>query len=183
MVVRSLSRPIYRVLIIAALFVSGCATPFVAPEHVSSVSVTFVEPEKFTDVRRTEWEHNSHSLLAALAKFMQETGERALPPEMQLSIKVTDVKLAGDFEPWLGVPFNQTRIIKSIYPPRIVLEFRLIDDNGRVIKEGKRELTDVDYQRRDYAAERRLPALRKGYFARLAARRIQRSQEPHGRLV
>jgi len=70
-------------------------------------------------------------------------------PEMQLSIKVTDVKLAGDFEPWLGVPFNQTRIIKSIYPPRIVLEFRLIDDNGRVIKEGKRELTDVDYQRRD----------------------------------
>ena len=45
MVVRSLSRPIYRVLIIAALFVSGCATPFVAPEHVSSVSVTFVEPE------------------------------------------------------------------------------------------------------------------------------------------
>ena len=50
---------------------------------------------------------------------------------------------------WLGVPFNQTRIIKSIYPPRIVLEFRLIDDNGRVIKEGKRELTDVDYQRRD----------------------------------
>ena len=149
MVVRSLSRPIYRVLIIAALFVSGCATPFVAPEHVSSVSVTFVEPEKFTDVRRTEWEHNSHGLLAALAKFMQETGERALPPEMQLSIKVTDVKLAGDFEPWLGVPFNQTRIIKIIYPPRIVLEFRLIDDNGRVIKEGKRELTDVDYQRRD----------------------------------
>ena len=120
-----------------------------SPEHVSSVSVTFVEPEKFTDVRRTEWEHNSHGLLAALAKFMQETGERALPPEMQLSIKVTDVKLAGDFEPWLGVPFNQTRIIKSIYPPRIVLEFRLIDDNGRVIKEGKRELTDVDYQRRD----------------------------------
>ena len=65
-------------------------------------SVTFVELEKFTDVRRTEWEHDSHSLLAALAKFMQETGERALPPEMQLSIKVTDVKLAGDFEPWLA---------------------------------------------------------------------------------
>ena len=38
---------------------------------------------------------------------------------------------------------------RVIYPPRIVLEFRLIDDNGRVIKEGKRELTDVDYQRRD----------------------------------
>jgi hypothetical protein len=118
-------------------------------EHRSSVAVTFVEPEKFTDARRTEWEHTSHGLLDALAKFMQETGARTLPPHMELSIKVTDIKLAGDFEPWLGPPFNQTRIIKGVYPPRIVLESRLTDDSGRVIKEGKRELTDVDYQRRD----------------------------------
>ena len=147
---QSLSRQLSGVLIIAAFSLPGCATASLNSEHVSSVSVTFVESAKFTDARPTEWERNSPDLLAALAKFMQETGERTLPPDMQLSIKVTDIKLSGDFKPWLGPPFNQTRIIKSVYPPRIVLEFRLTDDSGRVIKEGKRQLTDVDYQRRDF---------------------------------
>jgi len=147
--VHSLSRQLSGALIVATLFIPGCAAAAFNPEHVSNVSVTFVEPEKFTDVRRVEWERNSRALLTALAKFMQETGERTLPPDMGLFIKVTDIKLAGDFEPWLGPPFNQTRVIKSIYPPRIVLEFRLQDDGGWVIKEGKRELTDIDYQRRD----------------------------------
>ena len=144
---RAISRQFYFVLI--ALLLPGCATAKLDPEHVSNVSVTFVEPEKFTDVRRTEWEQNSRALLAALAKFMQNTGERTLPPDMVLFIKVTNVKLAGDFEPWLGPSFNQTRIIKSIYPPRIVLEFRLLDDRGRIVKQGQRDLTDIDYQRRD----------------------------------
>ena len=143
----ALSRHFYCALIV--LLLPGCATAKLEPEHVSNVSVTFVEPEKFTDVRRPEWEHNSPALLAALAKFMQDTGERTLAPDMTLFIKVTDVKLAGDFEPWLGPPFNQTRIIKSVYQPRIVLEFRLLDDRGRIVKQGKRHLTDVDYQRRD----------------------------------
>ena len=143
----ALSRQFRCALIV--LLLPGCAAAALDPEHVSNISVTFVEPEKFTNVRRTEWEQNSRTLLAARAKFMQDTGEHTLPPDMMLFIKVTDVKLAGDFEPWLGPPFNQTRIIKSVYPPRIVLEFRLLDDRGRIVKQGKRYLTDVDYQRRD----------------------------------
>jgi len=141
----ALSRHFYCALIV--LLLSGCHSE-VGPEDVSNVSVTFVEPEKFTDVRRTEWEHNSPTLLAALAKFMQDTGERTLPPDMTLFIKVTDVKLAGDFEPWLGPPFNQTRIIKSVYPPHITLEFELVDNTGKIVKSGKRNLTDIDYQLR-----------------------------------
>ena len=147
---RSLSRPIYRVLIIAALFVSGCATPFVAPEHVSSVSVTFVEPEKFTDVRRTEWEHNSHGLLAALAKFMQETGERALPPEMQLYDQSHGRQTGRRLRAWFrGAQSIRVRIIKehlsAAHRPRVSY---LSTITAGSIKAGKRELTDIDYQRR-----------------------------------
>ena len=142
-----LSRRLSWVLILSLLW--SCTAAALDPEHVSNVTVTFVESEKFTDVRRNEWEQNSRGLLSDLAKFIQETGEHSLPPDMHLFIKIADIKLAEDFEPWLGPSFNQTRIVKSIYPPRIVLEFRLQDAGGRVVKEGKQELTDVDYQRDD----------------------------------
>ena len=39
-------------------------------------------------------------------------------------------------------------VIKGIYPPRIALEFRAVDVAGQAVTEGKRDLTDIDYQMR-----------------------------------
>ena len=50
---------------------------------------------------------------------------------MQLNIRVTNVDLAGDFELFRGPQADQVRIIKGLYPPHIVLEFEVVDDNGR----------------------------------------------------
>jgi len=83
-----------------------------------------------------------------LQKFMREMGERYVPRGMQLEIKVTDIDLAGDFEPWRGPQFDQVRITRDIYPPRISLEFRLTDGSGGIVSAGKRELRDIAYQRR-----------------------------------
>ena len=49
--------------------------------------------------------------------------------------------MAGEFEPWRP-PLRDARIVKDIYPPRIDLSFRLAADDGKVIKEGARELRD-----------------------------------------
>ena len=65
-----------------------------------------------------------------------------------MKIKVTDIDLAGDFEPWRGPQFDQVRITRDIYPPRISLEFRLTDGSGGIVSAGKRELRDLAYQRR-----------------------------------
>jgi hypothetical protein len=138
----------YRALAAAALIASGCVAASSDPERVSRVSVTFVEPEKFTDAKRSEMERSSAGLLGELQKFMIETGERYIPAEARLTIHVIDVDLAGDFELFRGPDFDQVRIAKGLYPPRIVLEFRLTDGGGRIIKEGKRDLTDIDYQLR-----------------------------------
>lgn len=40
------------------------------------------------------------------------------------------------------------RFLKSIYPPRIALEFRVFDASEQTVKQGKRELTDLEYQLR-----------------------------------
>ena len=58
---------------------------------------------------------------------------------------VTDVDRAGNFEPWRPYPMREVRIIKDIYPPRIDLRFRLLDADGKTIREGTRKLRDPGF--------------------------------------
>jgi hypothetical protein len=89
---------------IAFLLLSGCAASAPHDEAVSRVSVSFVEPEKFTDSRRVKLAPTSAGVLRELEKFLIETGGRYLPATTKLSIRVTDIDLAGDFELFRGPP-------------------------------------------------------------------------------
>jgi DUF3016 family protein len=130
------------------LLVAGCATAAPVDESASRVSVTFVEPEKFTDARRAEMEPTSKGVLGELQNFIVTTGARYVPENMKLNIRVTNVDLAGDFELFRGPQADQVRITKGLYPPHIVLEFEVVDSAAKVVKSGKRDLTDIDYQLR-----------------------------------
>jgi hypothetical protein len=133
---------------IAFLLLAGCAAAAPADESVPRISVTFVEPEKFTDARRAELEPTSVGILGELQKFILATGARYIPESMKLNIRVTDVDLAGDFELFRGPQADQVRITKGLYPPRIVLEFEILDSTAAVVKSGKRDLIDINYQLR-----------------------------------
>jgi len=37
-------------------------------------------------------------------------------------------------------------VVKDIYPPRVSLDFKLLDAEGKVISEGKRQLRDLSFQ-------------------------------------
>jgi len=141
-----------KVLLLPALLVLAGAGPAFAgaapAQPASRVTVEFVQPDKFTDCKRTSWGDTSTDLLNDLQKFMQATGERYVPPGMHLDIKVTDVDLAGEFEPWHGPQFDEIRIIKAIYPPRITLDFSVTDAQGAVVASGHREITDLTFQMR-----------------------------------
>ena len=126
----------------------GCAAAAPVDESVSRLSVTFIEPEKFTDVRRAELDPTSAGILGELQKFIIATGGRYVPENMKLNIRITNVDLAGDFELFRGPQADQVRIAKGLYPPHIVLEFEVVDSAAKVVKSGKRDLTDIDYQRR-----------------------------------
>ena len=66
-----------------------------APKPESRVSVIFVEPQKFTDVKQDSWGDNSPALLAQIKNFLCETGESYVSAGLHLEIKVTDISLAG----------------------------------------------------------------------------------------
>lgn len=130
------------------LLVAGCAAAVPMGESAARVSVVFIEPEKFTDARRAKLEPGSSGVLRELEKFMVETGARYVPENMKLNIRVTNVDLAGDFELFRGPQADQVRINKSLYQPHVALEFEVVDSAAKVVKSGKRDLTDIDYQLR-----------------------------------
>ena len=143
-----------KVLVLAALLLcaagagSAFAAAATAPKPESRVSVIFVEPQKFTDVKQSSWGDNSPELLDQIKSFLCETGESYVSVGLHLEIKVTDISLAGKFEPWRGPQFDDVRIVRSIYPPCFKLDFRLTDEKGNIVKEGTREISDLAFQLR-----------------------------------
>src|SRR5580704_11045367 len=111
------------------------------------VDVVYVDPEKFTDVTDSfnSPDKGRDEHLSDLKEHIEKRANKYIPAGQHLALRITDVKMAGNFEPWRGPRFDDIRIIKDIYPPRINLEFKLTDANGKILKEGKRHLTDINF--------------------------------------
>jgi hypothetical protein len=108
---------------------------------VTHAEVVFLEPEKFTDVRDNPMEdYRRTTYLDQLRDHLLEQAKFFVPEGHTLKVTFTDVDMAGDFEPWRESGFNDVRIVKSIYPPTLKFTFRLTDADGKVVKDGVREL-------------------------------------------
>ena len=109
--------------------------------------VVFVSPEKYTDVRDsyTGTDSGRDAILDQIREYVIEEANRFLPAGDKLLVSFTDIDLAGDFEPWRGPRWDDVRIVKDIYPPRMDLSFRVTNASGQVVKEGTRNLTDMAF--------------------------------------
>lgn len=113
---------------------------------IASANVEFFEPLKFTDVRDSYLgDHDRTTYLQQLRDHLLDKAKYYVPEGHTLNVTFTDVDMAGDFEPWRGPTWSDIRVVKDIYPPRLNLAFRLTDAEGRVVKEGKRELRDLAF--------------------------------------
>jgi hypothetical protein len=113
---------------------------------LARASVEFFEPLRFTDVLDSHMGRPDPELyLPQLRDHLLERAKYHVPEGHTLSVTFTDIDMAGEFEPWRGPQWSDVRIVKDIYPPRINLTFRLTDAEGRVVKEGKRELRDLAF--------------------------------------
>jgi hypothetical protein len=113
----------------------------------SSVSVTFVNPEQFTESRLygRQDQFNRIDYLAQLKAYLIKQGRAVLKPGQSLHVDITDIRLAGAYEPWRSSQWTYVRIMRDIYSPRIVLNFKLVGQDGNVLREGKRVLRDPSY--------------------------------------
>jgi hypothetical protein len=113
---------------------------------VARADVAFFEPQKFTDVRDSYMgDPDRTTYLEQIRDHLLEQAKYYVPDNHHLSVTFTDIDMAGDFEPWRGPRWDDVRIVKDIYPPRVQLSFRLTDAAGNVVKEGKRDLRDLAF--------------------------------------
>lgn len=136
-------------LLLAALgvFATGALSAADAPKATSRVEVVFVQPENFTDAKTEAYnsDRGRAEILAELKSYLERRAPSYVPEGQTLTVRITDIDLAGDFEPWQGPQFDDIRILKDIYSPSMKLEFTLIGADGKVISEGKRTLRDMGY--------------------------------------
>lgn len=121
-----------------------------AAAEQSRVQITFEHPENFTDVKDSQMSSDKvrDAILEEIREFIAETALRTMPKDATLQMTITEVDLAGDFEPWRRASVQDVRIVKDIYPPRIDFSYKLTDASGAVIKEGKEKLRDLAFMTR-----------------------------------
>ena len=111
------------------------------------VAVTYVNPQNFSETREFGQydKFNGTRYLEPLKAHLIKQGTRMLPAGLGLEVTITDIKLAGAYEPWHGPNFRYVRFMRDIYPPRIDLSFKLMDSDGKVLREGSRTLRNLGY--------------------------------------
>lgn len=134
---------------VAALLVvmapAAAAHPGATPD--SRVSVRYDHPQSFAEARSvgSSFVLDREAWLGTLKAYIEKRAARHVPPGQHLDITITDVKLAGNYEPWLGPQLDDVRIVRDIYPPRIDLDFKLVGADGTVLREGSRKLRNAAF--------------------------------------
>ena len=138
-------KPLF-LLVAAALATFASAGAAESITAAPRTEVLFFEPEKFTDVRdNVTGDYERTAYLDQIRDHLVSQARHYVPAGYRLAVTFTDVDMAGEFEPWRGPRWSEIRVVKDIYPPRITLSFRVVDPEGNVVKEGRRELRDLAF--------------------------------------
>lgn len=106
----------------------------------AGATVTYVNPDKMTDVPRDKADRQwmETTLLEHFNKLAAK-----LPAGQDLKVEILDIDLAGQVFP--RVPVQNVRIFKD-RNDRMQIHLRYsIEQDGKVVRSGERQLTDVNY--------------------------------------
>lgn len=147
------SSPLFRLLCVASLALASAMAWAATPPD--SVNMRYKDPQHFTEAKRSPGMHliDANDYLKPLKDYIVQRASRILAPGQRLDIEVTDVKRAGEYEPWRGPRFDDVRIIKDIYPPLIDLNFTLYSVDGKVLREGQRKLRDPAFLSHSFGSD------------------------------
>ena len=126
---------------------SVCALVAAGVASAATVSVTFVEPEKFTDAghsRGRATERDLAELQRDMQQHLQRLADGKLAASDTLRVDVLDIDLAGDFETNRLTRFSDVRVVRDIASPRITLRYTL-KQGDRVATGAEEQLSDMNF--------------------------------------
>jgi hypothetical protein len=107
----------------------------------AAVSVTYVQPDRFSDVPFVTWERED--TLKRLTEHFTWLGT-SLPPGQDLRIEITDVDLAGRAVPSARAGRDMRVLRGQADWPRIELRYA-VEQDGQMLKSGEARLSDMNY--------------------------------------
>jgi len=133
--------------ILIRLFAVSAALTLVANLHAATVTVTSNDADTLSDVRlgSTSEETSLEIVLDEFREHLNRIAKRYLTEGQTLEINFTDIDLAGEFEPWRSMQYQDVRWVKDIYIPRLKFDYKLTGADGEVIAEGSENLTDMSF--------------------------------------
>lgn len=131
----------------ASMAFAADQAPTAPKASTSPVEVVFDNPAEFTDFTQSysSRDYGQEGLMTQFREFLQDRIAPRLAAGQRVVITFKDIDLAGDFEPWRGPRADDIRIVKDVYVPRAKLEFRLLNADGTVANEGRRELSNLGF--------------------------------------
>ncbi|MEE2001900.1 DUF3016 domain-containing protein [Alkalimonas sp. MEB108] len=142
-----MTTPIWRKLMMAGALAGLMSASFHGlAEDASNLTLTFQEPEKFTDIRpanesRARFRERT---LASFERIFQEFAAE-LPEGYQWQVTVTDIDLAGDVNPMYTRSGQDIRMVKDIYSPRVAFTHELRDGYGARVAGGDENIRDMGF--------------------------------------
>jgi hypothetical protein len=111
------------------------------PGHATTI-VTFVDPDRYTDVSNQRWE--AQSTLDALEAHMKKLGDKYVGPNDTLRIDVLDIDLAG-WARWGGRAPNEVRVVRGKADfPAMRIRYTL-ESGGRTQRSAEVSISDPMY--------------------------------------
>jgi hypothetical protein len=114
------------------------ALSLIAPAAGAGVAVRFINPENFKDftVNSGPVEAMREDLMHQIGDHLRSLGDEYLPKGDVLELDVEDIDMAGGYEPW-RLNMMWTRIMSSVWPPRITLVYVWKDRDGKLKAEDR----------------------------------------------
>ena len=123
-------------------FVSAAAIMFMALPLHAAVTVSYGDPDRFTDAGDSN--NDPRQIMLTLERHLKELGDRYLPPQSNLKIEVLDLDRAG--RPRMNLP-TEIRIVNGkVDMPCIELNYTLEVDS-KVAQSRRERVCDPDFLR------------------------------------
>ncbi|HEY4133699.1 MAG TPA: DUF3016 domain-containing protein [Alphaproteobacteria bacterium] len=127
---------------VAAFVLSASLCSLALSGAQAAVSVSFKDPDKFTDMAGREGGPADQRLLRELTAYFGKLGEKYLRPGQELSVEVSDIDRAGRVRPGGGI--NSPRILTDATWPKMTLRYEL-RDGGKLMASNAETLRDQSY--------------------------------------
>lgn len=124
--------------------------PPVVSYRTPKLDLIFQNPSKFRDIRDQEppTDKGQLNILSNLKDAIAYYASHDVPNGDHLKMTFTDIRLAGDFEPWRGPDWDQIRVVRSIWYPYFKFTWQLTGPSGQILKQGSENLQDMNFQMR-----------------------------------